>query len=281
MSSVAILGTSDAKASARSPMFRPSTPSAPIGFPVTGPPSTTERAAATISTAAPKAVTSRHRCANQRAVNRSWLQTQERLTARWFAQRWRLVTAFGAAVLIVAAARSVVLGGPVTGKPIGALGVEGLNIGERALALASLVPRIATLLIWPTGVSPHYGPSAIPVNRAAMAAVGLLVVGIAVAIGAWLMRRGDRRVLAAVAVIMIAFLPASNLLVATGQVLAERTLYLSSVGAATAAGVLLERLAQYASQRASADAITRVGLVAVATLLLLAAANTTKWVGHW
>ena len=49
---------------------------------------------------------------------------------------------------------------------------------------------------------------------------------------ALLARRGDRRPLVAIAWVAIAFLPASNLLVPTGQLLAERTLYLPSVGVA-------------------------------------------------
>jgi hypothetical protein len=47
---------------------------------------------------------------------------------------------------------------------------------------------------------------------------------------AWRHRSADRRPLAALLWAVIAFLPASNLLAATGQVLAERTLYVSSIG---------------------------------------------------
>jgi tetratricopeptide (TPR) repeat protein len=60
-----------------------------------------------------------------------------------------------------------------------------------------------------------------------LATAALIVVAACV-----LARRGDRRPLVAIAWVAIAFLPASNLLVPTGQLLAERTLYLPSVGVA-------------------------------------------------
>jgi hypothetical protein len=52
------------------------------------------------------------------------------------------------------------------------------------------------------------------------------------ALGFVLARRGDRRPLTAMAWMFIAFFPASNLLVPTGQILAERTLYGATIGAA-------------------------------------------------
>jgi tetratricopeptide (TPR) repeat protein len=68
----------------------------------------------------------------------------------------------------------------------------------------------------------------------------------------------------ALAWIALAFLPASNLLVPTGQVLAERTLYLPSVGAMMLAAWLLDRLASRFERNAPNRALR--GLVAASAL---------------
>src|SRR5581483_2756256 len=101
--------------------------------------------------------------------------------------------------------------------------------------------RIGQLLWWPGVLNPHYGPSVLPARPGATPAAMLTLGAIAIAIAsaAWLAWRSvarDRRPLGAVVWCLVAFLPASNLLVATGQILSERTLYLSSIGAAMLVG---------------------------------------------
>ena len=209
-------------------------------------------------------------------------QRDLRPTIRWMLTRWwRAAAAFALAVLIVAIVRSLVLGGPLTGKPIAALGIAGMSAGERILAMISLIPTIGRLLVWPPGVNPHYGPSTFPDARIAFATLGFLLVGAALALGAWMARRSDRRLLAALGVTMLSFLPASNLLVATGQVLAERTLYLPSVGAAMAAGVLLDRLFVWLETKSAAPTALRIAAAAAMLLVVASAVNATRWTGHW
>lgn len=194
---------------------------------------------------------------------------------------WKLIAAFALAVLVVAVARALVLGGPVTGQPIAALGIADMTMAERVLAMVSLIPRIVELLLWPPGVNPHYGPSAFPEQRIAHAALGLVLLVVALAVALWSSRRGDRRVLAGLGVTLISFLPASNLLVATGQVLAERTLYLPSVGAAMLAGLMVERVHGVSIARGLTARWTRLAAVGVGVLLVLSATRAARSTRHW
>lgn len=122
-------------------------------------------------------------------------------------------------------------------------------LGETALtgrltAVAALAD-IARLLLLPATLRVDYSPA----ERTAVhslfdvrLALGLLCLAlwIALLIIAW---RRQRRVEAyGLGWIGIAFLPVSNLLFSSGVLLAERTLYLPSVGLALAAGVVLARL---------------------------------------
>lgn len=150
-------------------------------------------------------------------------------------------------VMAVALARHAVLGGFVSGASIAAPGLEGLSPLQRVWAMLSLGGRIARLMIWPTVQNPLYGPSVLPQpagpTAAALATVAVIVVTLAASL--WLARRTsarDTRPLVAIACCLIAFLPASNLLMPTGQILAERTLYVSSMGAAMLVAWGLDRL---------------------------------------
>jgi hypothetical protein len=192
---------------------------------------------------------------------------------------WRFIVAFAVAVIVVAVARALVLGGPVTGQPIAALGIVDMTTAERVTAMTSLVPRIVELLLWPPGVNPYYGPSAFPANRAAWAVCGLLILVVALSLAIWRSRAGDRRLLAGLGVALISFLPASNLLVATGQVLAERTLYLPSVGVALLVGLLIERV--HALAIARGVTAMRLVVAAVGVLLLVSAIRAALWTKHW
>jgi tetratricopeptide (TPR) repeat protein len=156
-----------------------------------------------------------------------------------------------------------------------------MTTADRVAAMASLVPRIVELLLWPPGVNPYYGPSAFPANRAAYVVFGLLILVLALSLAAWRSRAGDRRVLAGLGAALISFLPASNLLVATGQVLAERTLYLPSVGAAMLVGLFLERVYAFATVRGVTSTGMRLAAAALGVLLLVSAIRAALFTRHW
>jgi protein O-mannosyl-transferase len=168
--------------------------------------------------------------------------------------RWkRPIVACGIVFAIVIAARLLVLGGVVSAASIAAPGLEGLSAWQRVWAMLSLGPLAFTLLFWPVhSLSPHYGPEVLTALGPSVAGVlTLALLAGAAAVSVRVAYAGDRRPLAAIAWILAAMLPASNLLTPTGQILAERTMYGASVGAAMliawAVSQVLARTAGYAA----------------------------------
>ena len=114
----------------------------------------------------------------------------------------------------------------------------GASVGGRlAIALPALW-RAALLVVWPLDLSADYNPQVIPAYTGlSLGAVAgtILVVGLLVL--AWRCRRRSPAVTFAIAVAALAFAPTSNLLFASGVVLAERTLYLPLLAVATGVGI--------------------------------------------
>jgi hypothetical protein len=197
--------------------------------------------------------------------------------------RWLPIFAVWALVVaLVALLRTQALGGPMTGGDIAAPGIDAMSAGGRVWAMLSLGPTIARLLLWPAAPNPSYGPSIFASARTALALATVAALLAFVAFAWWRARRGDRRPLVAGAWIAIAFLPASNLLVATGQILAERTLYVPSIGVAMFVGLIAERLG---SAIAAPRSAWRVAAAAAAVVLVALLArqtwrSTAVWRSH-
>ncbi len=122
-------------------------------------------------------------------------------------------------------------------------------LGESALAgrltAVAALADVVRLLVFPVTLRVDYSPAERTIVRSLLDgrfALGLLclLVWAGLLVLAW---RKRRRIEAfGLGWVGIAFLPVSNLLFSTGVLLAERTLYLPSVGLALAAGVTLARL---------------------------------------
>lgn len=134
--------------------------------------------------------------------------------------------AVAAALLI----RLGVLGGAAGETPTAAL--SGLNLWERATGMLAVVPEWARLLFWPARLQAEYGPPGLSVSDPAGGAqiLGAALLAVALAVFLWGWRR-QPVVALGVAWIAVTLLPVSNLIAPTGVVLAERTLFLPSVGA--------------------------------------------------
>lgn len=207
--------------------------------------------------------------------------SQSSSVGQWLSRWWRVLAALAGAAAIVFILRVLVLGSPLTRVSIAAPGLEDLTGTERMWAMLSLAPRIVALLAWPVTTNPHYGPTTFPATGADARAVASVValMGI-VATGVWLWRRGDRRLLVALGWTLVAFVPASNLFVATGQVLAERTLYVPSIGAAMLFGLALH----WATALGRSKGAKFVGAAAITVALLTVAAfaaRTAVWSATW
>jgi hypothetical protein len=106
----------------------------------------------------------------------------------------------------------------------------GTDPGARLAIAFPAILRAATLLVWPADLSADYGPQVLPVREtfSLAAAGGLLVVGGVIALAVWCRRRAPALSFAAVAA-LLTYLPTSNLLFASGIVLAERNLYVAVI----------------------------------------------------
>ena len=143
--------------------------------------------------------------------------------------------------------------------------------------LATMLPVVLVLvrlLVWPFDLSADYHPRVVErmTSFGAPALAGLALLAACAALSVLLWRR-ERRVAAGLMFVGIAWLPTSNLLFPTGVVIAERTLYLPSAGAALLAGAGFAALARRAGARVA-------GVVAgavVAAFGLTAALRTPAW----
>ncbi|HSR42924.1 MAG TPA: tetratricopeptide repeat protein, partial [Longimicrobiales bacterium] len=115
-----------------------------------------------------------------------------------------------------------------------------LGTGERILTALSLWPEYLRLLLFPLDLSSSYHPGVLfpatvwepRVWAGLLVVLGLLLVAVRT-------RRSEPMVSAGIGWFAVTILPVSNLLFPTGVVLAERTLYLPSVGLAfVAAGAV-------------------------------------------
>jgi len=141
-----------------------------------------------------------------------------------------------------------------------AFGLQGAGMGTRIVVMAPVVLQYGRLLFFPARLSADYSPDFLPVaehlNLAGV--LGLALVGAAVVAG-WATRVRAWPVTFALGWIGGTLLIVSNLLVPTELLLAERTLYLPSVGAALLLGYGIGALA---AQRRYAAAVLGGLLVA-------------------
>jgi tetratricopeptide (TPR) repeat protein len=136
--------------------------------------------------------------------------------------------------------------------PFGPLGADLLAQIPRVWTLSEVWSHYVRLLVFPLDLSSDYSPNVIPIslgwNAANLVGLVLALAILAGALVAW--RRGDlgpgsgsaRAAGFGVVWFVVTISPVSNVVFLTGVLLAERTLYLPSVGFVAAAGWALWRL---------------------------------------
>ena len=152
--------------------------------------------------------------------------------------------------------------------------LRGLGTLGRVSTMGPAVFTVVRLLVWPFDLSPDYHPHVLErletLTPLGVAGLVLLAAFIALALASW---RRHRAAAAGLLVIGLGWLPTSNFLLATGIVLAERTLYLSSAGLA-----LLAALAwSAASSRVPVRGMAAAGLVVFVPLV----AQTLEQIPVW
>ena len=156
-----------------------------------------------------------------------------------------------ACVFLELLARLAVLGAPVSTSSIGAQGLSGISASDRVVAMMSLWPRILWMMLMPSSLSPYYGPSIIPEHAGGLALLGFAVFVAVTALVVIVARRGDVRPLVALGWIVLTYLPASNLLAPTGQLLSDRALFGATIGAALALAWAVDSLSPFGRRVAS------------------------------
>lgn len=154
-----------------------------------------------------------------------------------------------AVALAFIAARSRVLAGRPLGGfepflPFSALRISSV---DRFLTALGVVPQWIRLLYWPARLSADYGPPEIDIAQGPsllqLPGFLLLVAILAIAV---VVRKRQPVISFGIAVVCVTLLPSSNFILPAGIVLAERTLFLPSVGAMLIVGgtavVIAERL---------------------------------------
>lgn len=148
---------------------------------------------------------------------------------------WKGYAALALVGALALAARSAVLGSQRPAMIADAL--RDLTMRERALTMLQVVPEWFRLLTWPAHLRAEYSPNEFVASTTfgAVEAFGLaLLIGAVVV--AWLARRRMPVVTFGLLWCFIALLPVSNVVIPTGILIAERTLFLASAGFLLAAG---------------------------------------------
>ena len=173
-----------------------------------------------------------------------------------------LILAMILVVVAFGAIRSLALGGNVLGTFV-AEGIDGQSMGGRALTMLGVVPHWFRLLLWPAHLRGDYSPQEI--STAATfgldQAFGTALVIAAIGLVGTLWKRAPA-VSFGLVWTGIAIFPVSNVLVPTGVVLAERTLFLASMGMMLAVGGLIAPLFDWLGRQSASWSLLGASLVA-------------------
>jgi hypothetical protein len=178
---------------------------------------------------------------------------------------WPGFTAFAAVAVVVMAIRRAVLG-DVRGSFV-AEALLGLDFKGRLLTMLGVVPQWLRLLLWPAHLRADYSPREIN----AATTFGLpeilgVVIIVAAIVVVWRSWQRHRTVAFGLLWMGIALLPVSNVLVPTGIVMAERTLFLPSVGFVIAIAAALHAMLS----RTAGDVLPRQAAIVIGLIVVLA-----------
>jgi len=145
------------------------------------------------------------------------------------------------AVAFLAARSRVFAGQGIVGfQPFQPFASLHISSTDRILTAIGVVPDWFRLLYWPAHLSSEYSPpdTEIAQGPSVSQLPGLVLLLAIIALGVTLRRRKPELSFG-IAVVAITLLPSSNFLITTGIVVAERTLFLPSLGAMIVLGALL------------------------------------------
>jgi hypothetical protein len=189
------------------------------------------------------------------------------------ATRLRLLVPVSALALLLLAVRAGVLGG-IKGES-SAMALRGLGIGGRLVTFLGVIPEYVRLLVWPAHLQADYGPPGIPIGGPITARHLLgIVLLVAMVMLFFYCRRRAPTVAFGLWWAGVTLAPVSNLLTATGIVMAERVLFLPSIGFAMILAAALQGRRQ-SSRRDTA--IAAVLIACVVALTVRSALRVATW----
>lgn len=198
-----------------------------------------------------------------------------------------LVLALTLIAALYLAARSAVKGGEISGfLPFVAFLALDLSYVNRVLTMIGVVPEWVRLLLWPAHLSTEYAPPYIDIAQgpSLVQLPGLLlligILGLAVIL--WKRRTDTGSAVASfgIAWFCLTLLPSSNFIVPAGIIIAERTLFLPSLGALLAIGALAVWCAKAIRDLHSTALIRNVRIAAAALVLGVLVAGTVRSAGR-
>jgi hypothetical protein len=168
-----------------------------------------------------------------------------------------------------------------------AIALRKLSIGGRFITFLGVIPEYARLLVWPMRLQADYGPPGVPVGGA-FALRHAIGAGLLIAYVTLFLRWRRQNPVAAFGLFWaaVALAPVSNLITPSGIVMAERVLFLPSIGIAMAAAAAIaksERKAEAGEvgEKAAASSGHRVLVAAVITWGLLLTVRSATRVPTW
>jgi hypothetical protein len=174
---------------------------------------------------------------------------------------------------------SIASSGALTGfQQYAAFSTMRIHSTGRALTMFGLAPEWLRLFFWPIHLSSEYGPPAHPVVTGfhIYQIPGMLLIGSILALGV-ASRRTSPALSFGIWFAVIALLPTSNFIVPAGILLAERTLFLPSVGAMIVAGSIVPLAYRYATTRQ----LRITAIAALQAALLLGAWRSNQRTKVW
>jgi len=158
-----------------------------------------------------------------------------------------------------------------------------ISTRDRILTALGVVPQWVRLLFWPAHLSSEYGPADIEIAQGFSISQypGFALLVAILGLG-HLLRRRQPVIGFGIALACVALLPSSNFIVPAGIVLAERTLFLPSVGAALIVGALAVIAANMVRARgADRPGVRGAAQAAFAGLLVLGAYRSEQRSTVW
>ena len=198
----------------------------------------------------------------------------DRTVAKALAPGWAAIAVVG---VILVLARFAVLGALAAPANV-AEALQDSPLRVRMFTALQLVPHWLRLLVWPAHLRADYSPQEF-VASMSLGGIELLGLGLLLALLliAWFMRRRAPALAYGIAFAAIGLAPVSNVIVATGVLIAERTLFLPSVGLVIA----IAGAAAWVTERWPSRTLRIAGVVAAFVLVAAGVARSAHRIDAW